>query len=149
MRVPDYGNGDWDIKREKNHQLPAIRQIGMAGDTIQMTLTQKADSIRINGQDHATLMLAQNTDSISYILRAEDPYARLTAYFPGGEVIYTNPFARYDASISDTPFNNAHQPLNRVLTVLWNLLLLVLMGGTVFLFVRLYKKKSVSLQKIR
>lgn len=149
MRVPDYGNGDWDIKREMNRRLPAIRQIGMAGDTIQMTLTQKADSIRINGQDHATLMLAQNTDSISYILRAEDPYARLTAYFPGGEVIYTNPFARYDASISDTPFNNAHQPLNRVLTVLWNLLLLVLMGGTVFLFVRLYKKKSVSLQKIR
>lgn len=141
MRVPDYGNGDWDIKREKNHQLPAIRQIGMDGDTIKMTLTERADSIRINGQDHATLKLAQDTDRISYFLGAEEPYARLTAYFPGGEVIYTNPFARYDATISDTPFNNAHQPLNRVLTVLWNLLLLACMGGTIYLFARLYKRK--------
>ena len=141
MRVPDYGNGDWDIKREKNHQLPAIRQIGLQGDTIRMTLTQKADSIRINGQNHATLKLAQDTDSISYILGAEEPYARLTAYFPGGEVIYTNPFARYDASVSSSPFNNEHQPLNRVLTVLWNLLLLACIAGTLYSLVSLYKRK--------
>ena len=141
MRVPDYGNGDWDVKREKNHRLPAIRQIGMAGDTIKMTLTERADSIRINGQDHATLKLAQNTDSISYVLQAEEPYARLTAYFPGGEVIYTNPFARYDASQADSPFNNEHQPLNRVLTVLWNLFLLACIAGTFYLLVSLYKRK--------
>jgi hypothetical protein len=141
MRVPDYGNGDWDVKREKNHQLPAIRQIGVKGDTIRMTLSEKADSIRINGQDHATLLLAQNTDCISYVLQADEPYARLTAYFPGGEVIYTNPFARYDASKADTPFNNEHQPLNRVLTVLWNLLLLAFMAGTVYAFVSLFKRK--------
>ena len=141
MRVPDYGNGDWDIKREKNHQLPGIRQIGVVGDTLQMTLTQKADSIRINGQDHATLLLSLDTDIIRYILGADEPYARFTAYFPGGEVIYTNPFARYDASVKDTPFNNEHQPLNRVLTVLWNLFLLACMAGTVYLFVRLYKRK--------
>ena len=141
MRVPDYGNGDWDVKREKNRRLPAIRQIGMAGDTIKMTLTERADSIRINGQDHATLKLAQNTDSISYVLQAEEPYARLTAYFPGGEVIYTNPFARYDASQADSPFNNEHQPLNRVLTVLWNLFLLACIAGTLYLLVSLYKRK--------
>ena len=141
MRVPDYGNGDWDVKREKNHRLPTIRQIGMAGDTIKMTLTERADSIRINGQDHATLKLEKDTGSIRYVLGADEPYARLTAYFPDGEVIYTNPFARYDASVSSSPINNEHQPLDRVLTVLWNLLLLVLMDGTVYLFVRLYKRK--------
>ena len=141
MRVPDFGNGDWDVKREENHSLPAIRQIGVAGDTIRMTLTERADSIRINGQDHATLKLEKDTDSIRYVLGADEPYVRLTAFFPGGEVIYTNPFARYDASVSDTPFNNEHQPLNRVLTVLWNLLLLAFMAGTVCLFVSLYKKK--------
>lgn len=141
MRVPDYGNGDWDIKREKNHQLPAIRQIGVAGDTIRMTLTQKADSIRINGQNHATLKLAQNTDSISYVLQAEEPYARLTVYFPGGEVIYTNPFARYDASAQESPMNNAPQKVNVLLTVLFNLLLLALLAGTVYLLVKLYRRK--------
>lgn len=141
MRVPDYGNGDWDLKRKENHDLPAISWIGVEGDTIRMTLTERADSIRINGQDHATLKLEKDTDSIRYVLGADEPYARLTAYFPDGEVIYTNPFARYDSSVSDSPINNEHQPLNRVLTVLWNLLLLALMAGTVYLFVRLYKRK--------
>ena len=141
MRVPDYGNGDWDVKRKENHDLPAISWIGVEGDTIRMTLTERADSIRINGQDHATLKLEKDTDSIRYVLGADEPYARLTAYFPDGEVIYTNPFARYDSSVSDSPINNEHQPLDRVLTVLWNLLLLALMAGTVYLFVRLYKRK--------
>ena len=141
MRVPDYGNGDWDVKRKENHDLPAISWIGVEGDTIRMTLTERADSIRINGQDHATLKLEKDTDSIRYVLGADEPYARLTAYFPDGEVIYTNPFARYDSSVSSSPVNNEHQPLDRVLTVLWNLLLLALMAGTVYLFVRLYKRK--------
>ena len=141
MRVPDYGNGDWDVKRKENHDLPAISWIGVEGDTIRMTLTERADSIRINGQDHATLKLEKDTDSIRYVLGADEPYARLTAYFPDGEVIYTNPFARYDSSVSSSPVNNEHQPLDRVLTVLWNLLLLALMTGTVYLFVRLYKRK--------
>ena len=141
MRVPDYGNGDWDVKRKENHDLPAISWIGVEGDTIRMTLTERADSIRINGQEHATLKLEKDTDSIRYVLGADVPYARLTAYFPDGEVIYTNPFARYDSSVSSSPVNNEHQPLDRVLTVLWNLLLLALMAGTVYLFVRLYKRK--------
>lgn len=141
MRVPDYGNGDWDVKRKENHDLPAISWIGVEGDTIRMTLTERADSIRINGQDHATLKLEKDTDCIRYVLGADEPYARLTAYFPDGEVIYTNPFARYDSSVSSSPVNNEHQPLDRVLTVLWNLLLLALMAGTVYLFVRLYKRK--------
>ena len=141
MRVPDYGNGNWDVKREENHRLPAIRTIGLEGNTIQMTLTRKADSIRVNGQNHATLLLVQNTDSLSYPLQADEPYARLTAFFPDGAVIYTNPFARYDASVSLSPFNNAPQPVNRPLTVLWNLLVLALVAGTLILFVRLYKKK--------
>ena len=148
MRVPDYGNGDWEEKIAENQELPAIRTIGLDGDTLYMTLTEKADSIRINGQDHATLLLAQDTDSLSYTLGADEPFARFTAYFPGGEVIYSNPFARYDASEKDNPFNNDPQQVNWVLTVLYNLLVLALIAGTLYLLVRLYKKKSVSLQKI-
>ena len=90
MRVPDYGNGDWDVKRKENHDLPAISWIGVEGDTIRMTLTERADSIRINGQEHATLKLEKDTDSIRDVLGADVPYARLTAYFPDGEVIYSS-----------------------------------------------------------
>lgn len=141
MRVPDYGDGDWEEKIEKNHRLPSLRTIGLDGCTLYMTLSEKADSIRVNGQDHATLLLARDTDRVEYSLGADEPYARFTAYFPGGEVIYTNPFARYDASVASSPMNNAPQQVNLFLTVLYNLLVLALLAATVYLFVKLYKKK--------
>ncbi len=141
MRVPNYGDGDWEEKMEKNRSLPQICTIGLEGSKIYMTLSCKADSIRVNGQDHATLLLAKDTDRVEYTLGADEPFARLTAYFPGGEVIYTNPFARYDASVSASPMDNTPQPVNWVLTVLYNLLILALMAGTLCLFVRLYRRK--------
>ena len=141
MRVPNYGNGDWEEKIEKNQNLPAVSTIGVAGDTLYMALTAKADSIRVNGQNHATLLLARDTDRLEYVLGADEPFARFTAYFPGGEVIYTNPFARYDASVAASPFNNAPQKVNVLLTVLFNLLVVALMAGTGYLLVKLYKKK--------
>ena len=30
MRVPDYGHGDWNVKREKNRHLPYITNIGLS-----------------------------------------------------------------------------------------------------------------------
>jgi hypothetical protein len=141
MRVPDYGDGDWEEKIEKNHALPSIRDIGLEGSTIHMTLSARADSIRVNGQNHATLLLAGDTDYVDYTLGADEPYARMTAYFPGGEVIYTNPFARYDASVQASPMNNAPQKVNVLLTVLYNLLVVALMAGTLYLLVKLFRRK--------
>ena len=141
MRVPNYGDGDWEEKIERNHKLPKICTIGLEGSKIFMTLSQKADSIRVNGQDHATLLLARDTDRVEYTLGADEPFARMTAYFPGGEVIYTNPFARYDASVSASPMDNTPQRVNWVLTVLYNLLVLALMAVALYLFVRLYRKR--------
>ena len=141
MRVPNYGDGDWEEKIEKNQNLPAVSTIGVAGDTLYMALTARADSIRVNGQNHAMLLLARDTDRIEYVLGADEPFARFTAYFPGGEVLYTNPFARYDASVAANPFNNAPQKVNVLLTVLFNLLVLALMAGTGYLLMKLYKKK--------
>ena len=140
MRVPNYGDGDWEVKYAKNRELPFIEDIGLQGDTIHMTLSAPADSIRVNGQDHATLALVERTDSIAYVLRPEDPFARLTAFFPDGAVIYTNPFARYDASVADSPFNNAPQKIDWPLTILYNLLLLALAVGAVGLWRKFLKR---------
>jgi hypothetical protein len=141
MRVPDYGQGDWEVKYEKNRQLPSVKDIGLDGSTVYMRLSCEADSIRVTGQDHAVLALEERTDRIRYAFRPEDSYARLTAFFPGGEVIYTNPFARYDASVQDSPFNNAPQQVDWVLTVLFNLLLLALIAAALVILVKLYRKK--------
>ena len=140
MRVPDYGNGDWDVKYAENMSLPYIEDIGLTGDTIYLDLSEKADSIKVTGQDHATLYLALDTDGMEYVMRPEDNYARMTAYFPAGEVIYTNPFARYDASVSYDPFRAPGHEVNVLLTILYNLLLLGLFAGTASLLIKILRK---------
>ena len=141
MRVPDYGDGDWEVKYRKNRELPSVKAIGLRGDTVHMTLSGPADSIRVTGQDHRTLALVERCDSIAYRMRPEDTYARLTAFFPEGEVIYSNPFARYDAALADSPFDHTPQRVSLVWTILFNLLLLVLFGETVRLWLKYLLKR--------
>ncbi len=130
MRIPDYGAGDWEIKYEKNRALPYIENIGIERDTIFMSLSQAADSIKVTGQNHKTLAKVTNAESIIYVMLKENPYARFTAYFPEGEIIYSNPFARYDSSISETPYREGNT-VNIPLTILYNLLILILCAGIV------------------
>ena len=141
MRVPDYGHGDWDVKYAKNRDLPFVKAIGLRGDTVHMTLSEPADSIRVTGQDHRTLALVERCDSIAYRMRPEDTYARLTAFFPEGEVIYSNPFARYDPALAASPFDDTPQRMSVVWTILYNLLLLVLFGETVRLWLKYLLKR--------
>ena len=141
MRVPDYGHGDWDVKYAKNRELPFIEDIGLRGDTVYMALSAVADSIRVTGQDHRTLALVTDSDRIDYPMAAEDAYARLTAFFPEGEVIYSNPFARYDSALAADPFDNSPQRVNFVWTLLYNLLLLGLLGETVRLWIKFLRKR--------
>ena len=141
MRVPDYGDGDWDIKYAKNRDLPFVTDIGLHGDTVYMALSMVADSIRVTGQDHRTLALATDCDRIDYPLGPDEPYARLTAFFPEGEVIYSNPFARYDSALAADPFDDSPQRMSVLWTILYNLLLLVLFGETVRLWVKSLRKR--------
>ena len=139
MRIPDYGNGNWAIKREKNLELPHIKEIGLAdSSTIYVAFSQMADSIKIFGQDHSTLAFFQDYIYAIYTMRPEDHYARITAYFPNGEVIYTNPFARYDATRSDTPFVISPHKANIPLTIIFNatlLLLLIILSVTYYKYI--------------
>ena len=141
MRVPNYGDGDWEEKIAKNHALPYVTGIGLDSCTVYMTLSAPASRITVTGQDHTTLWEVEDSNCISYTMQSRDPYARLTAYFPGGEVIYSNPFVRYDASVQDNPFNNAPQKWNIPLTILYNLLVLALCTGVALLIRRLFVKR--------
>ena len=140
MRVPDYGNGDWKIKHEKNRGLPYIMDIGLRRDTIHIQLSEIADSIKVIGQNHSVLSLLADTDKAEYVMKESDPYARLTAYFPEGEVIYTNAFARYDKEYAESPFSTSVPPVNIPMTILFNLLLLVLGICTACLFINIIRR---------
>lgn len=140
MRVPDYGRGDWEAKYAGNKTLPSIKEIGLRDSTIYISLSEKADSIKVFGQEHCTLSFAANSDNLSYVMKYTDPYARFTAYFPKGEVIYSNAFARYDSSLTRSPYEKTAPEVNLVLTILFNLLLLILFAGDILLLYRLFKK---------
>ena len=142
MRVPDYGKGNWEIKYARNRNLPSIKDIGLKKDTLYIVLSQKADSIKVTGQDHTTLALAEDADHLSYVMASEDPYARFTAYFPDGEVIWSNPFARYDASVAESPIDKeSSHSINLVLTILFNILLAAIAAGAVTCIYKLWKSK--------
>ncbi len=130
MRVPDYGSGDQEMKRAGNMDLPSVENIGLDGETIYISLTEKADSIKFTGQGHKTLSLSLGSSSASYTMTEEDTYSRITAYFPDGEVIWTNPFARYDSSVSDTPYTSTHS-VDITLTILYNLFIIILCTGII------------------
>jgi hypothetical protein len=141
MRIPDYGNGDWQAKYIENQSLPSITDIGLRDNTIFITLSEAADSIKVIGQGHSTLLSAAHCNSLSYKMASHEPYARITAYFPDGEVIYTNAFARYDASASDSPFKKDSPKINISLTVLFNLLLVFLACVNITILYRLIFKR--------
>ncbi len=142
MRVPDYGQGDWEVKRRENRDLPRVEAIGLEGPCIFLRLSEKADSIRVNGAGHRTLKMALDTCAIRYSLPETEPYARLTAFFPDGAVLYTNPFARYDAAKGPFPPREPAPPVNGQLTILFNLLLLALTAGAVYLLCRLWRRSG-------
>ena len=140
MRVPDYGHGDWEVKYAKNRNLPSVNKIGLDSTTVFISLSQKADSIKFIGQNHTTLALAKDAYEAEYDMKQEDSYVRITAYFPEGEVIYSNPFARYDASVSDSPYREPSNTVNIPLTALFNLAVLALCAGVIVLFYKVYFK---------
>lgn len=145
MRIPDYGSGNWEIKYERNRNLPHIKDIGLEDSCIRMTLSEIADSIKVTGQDHSTLLKITDSDRISYDMRPEDSYARLTAYFPEGEVIYTNAFARYDSSACRSPLDTEPQKVNIGLTALYNpIVLLVCLLITLTLYKTIFKWRIFS-----
>ena len=142
MRVPDYGHGDWETKYEKNRDLPSVRSIGLNGSTIFISLSEPADSIKVIGQSHTTLKTSYQDTSLEYTMAAGDSYARIIAYFPEGEVIYTNPFARYDATLSENPFNEAPLRVNIFMTLLFNLGLLIVCIGCAYAIYLIFKKRK-------
>lgn len=133
MRVPDYGDGNWEVKYEKNRNLPYVRNIGMNDKSPFIAFDTVADSIKAIGQNHSLLSVEIKTDSLSYTMLEDDSYVRFIAYFPDGEVIYSNPFARYDSSVAESPFVKPEFSVNILKTVLFNITCLLFSICIVFL----------------
>lgn len=124
MRIPDLGSGDWQAKYSGHKNLPGITDIGVRGDTVYVRLSEPA-RIEARGRGHILLGEVQS-DALKLILPENEPYVRFTAFFDNEVTLFTNAFARYDASAADSPFVAGDHKVNVLLTVLWNALLLAL-----------------------
>lgn len=136
MRLPDYGNGNWDIKEQMNAEIPYIEDIGLRNTEIYIRLSECADSIRFTSDGGCCVALATDVREASYTMRDEDSYVRITAFMPGGEVIYSNPFARYDATVTSTPLTESLPEVSWLLTILFNTALFIV---AMLLVVLIYK----------
>ena len=140
MRIPDYGHGDWVVKIELNKSLPYIEDISLTDNVINVKFSDVATLIKVVGQNSTVLATAENCDRVEYAMQASDSYARITAYFPEGEVIYTNPFARYDASCQASPFDDELPSINLFFTILFNLLLLAICVADGYILYKVIKR---------
>ena len=140
VRVPDYGAGDWSVKREANMTLPKVVNIGACGDTLFMRLSSPAEQIRVIGQDHSLLSRATHSDSIVYVMRGGDAYARFVASYPDSLIIMSNPFARYDSSRASSPADRSYYVPNIPATVGYNLVVVLLIGGVLYCYVNIVKR---------
>ena len=121
VRVPDYGNGDWAVKLENNRDIPTIENIGVEEDVIYMKLSKIPEQIRVIGENHTLLTRVVDSDTISYRMRACDPYARIVISYPDSLIIMTNAFARYDSTAEESPYRGEMYDINTPLTILFNM----------------------------
>ena len=73
-------------------------------------------------------------------MKPADTYARFTVFFPDGEVIYSNPFARYTANEGIWAYSAPCNEINLWLTVLFNLLLLLTIAGCTYILYKIFKR---------
>ncbi|MGL5637324.1 MAG: hypothetical protein ACRCXV_03955, partial [Bacteroidales bacterium] len=95
LKVPNFGDGDWEIKKAKNDSLPKPLNIAFSDDTLRLRLDQIADSIRIIGQGGTPKLVVKDTTYIEYVIQPEDTYIRAEARFSNGVDMYFNPLFRY------------------------------------------------------
>lgn len=124
MRIPDYGNGDWEQKYARNREIPYVEAIGLRDSTVFMRLSKPASMIKLSGQNGCIIDTLSNASALECVMHHDQPYARFTAYFDDGAVIYSNVFARYDKEKAPTPYRVSGHSVNVMLTVLYNLALL-------------------------
>lgn len=137
--IPDFGYGNWDVKIEASHNLPAVVGVGLQGETPYMKVSRNAAELQAIGQDGEVVKSLRDTCAIDYSFTASDSYIRFVARYDDGVVLFSNPFARWNGPVASsapafgiqTPYREFAYPVNCLLTILYNLAVLLVSG---FLF---------------
>lgn len=137
--IPDFGEGDWEVKIKASHELPSVVRIGLQGETPFMKVSRNAAELQAIGQGGEIVKSLRDTCAIDYAFLPGDSYIRYVARFEDGTVLYSNPFARWDGNNGVTPYREFAHPVNWLLTILYNLAVLLVSGALFFGAVRCFR----------
>ena len=105
-----------------------------------MKLSETPEQIRVIGENHTLLARVINSDTISYRMRACDPYARIVASYPDSLIIMTNAFARYDKATMASPADREFHKINTLATVLYNIVVVVVIAAILAIYIKIIRR---------
>lgn len=126
------------IWQGKTIHLPLLQSFLVKDDTLQVTFSLPAKEISVIGQNGSLLQQKAGTDSVSFVLRKQEPYARVVATYNDGIQLLLNPVFRYQHS----PLWQAPATIKAVPTFL-----LRTVGALLLLFWFIFAAKLIFVQK--
>lgn len=131
----------------------ALKSLIVTGDTMRLKLSNRANTIRLIGQNGILRQQQEYTDTAAYIFSADDTYIR-AEISNSHSLLYLNPVVRYNGE--DTPLNSNEATLNIPATLCYKLGVLFLTICLVALLnwrflIRLYRihrKRGIPEQRL-
>ena len=85
-------------RRGNNDSMPILQSFLVKQNDIQVKFSLPAKEIVVTGKNGSVLNNFVNTDSVSFLLGRQEPYARVMATYNNGTQVYLNPVFRYKKS---------------------------------------------------
>ena len=126
------------IWQGKAIHLPSLQNFVVKEDTVQVAFSLPAKDISVIGQNGSLLQHKAGTDSVSFVLGKQEPYARVVATYNDGIQLLLNPVFRYKQS----PLWQAGATIKAVPTFL-----LRTAGALLLLFWFIFAAKLIFVQK--
>jgi hypothetical protein len=81
--------------------FPQLNSLQITKDTLRIRFSERADAIRLLGQQGRELVKFTSTPSAEFLLHSSDTYVRAEADFPDGSKIFLNPVYRFDPAAAE------------------------------------------------
>lgn len=130
-------------KRKRIDSLPVPKFIKLAGDTLWAMVGDTNTRYRFIGQKGKVLAEINGEDSVSYILKPEDTYVRVTAMLADSTFYFFNPVIRYDKTVPENISEaTINQPITWVLRSIGTIILIIF-------FFSYFKRRRRNARKAR
>ena len=126
-------------KIERSKYIPHLNSAKLNGDTLEVSVSQKAVRFTFIGQDGKNLSVAHNTKSAKYLIKPKDTYVRTAIKFNDSSSIYLNPVVRHNG---EEPITNLTAEINPRATLWLRIVYFLIALSGVYIYARRKQNKS-------